>query len=321
MTYTASVLGGTGGVTDSAGNALAATSTWSFTTAAPSGDTTPPTVTAVMPLDGTPDVATSAVVTATFNEEMDSATIGGSTFELRDAASAPVAAVISYDSGTNTATLTPSAPLVNSVTYTASVLGGTGGVTDSAGNALTTDYSWSFTTASSSGGDTTPPQVTAFTIPATATTLTVAITSFTATDIVGVTGYLVNRVFHRAFGDRRRMVGNRSGFLHLLAAGSKTLYAWAKDAADNVSASLSASVTITLPSAGPEPAGWFAGDMHVHRSCGETRHNLSTMHDLRWMLENLAVISLLADMGNGEVQDPVTDLPLVDGAGRSRIDA
>ena len=29
--------------------------------------------------------------------------------------------------------------------------------------------------------------------------------------------------------------------------------------------------------------------------------------------KDLAVISLLADMGNGEVQDPVTDLPLVDG--------
>ena len=29
--------------------------------------------------------------------------------------------------------------------------------------------------------------------------------------------------------------------------------------------------------------------------------------------QNLAVISLLADMGNGEVQDPVTDLPLVNG--------
>ena len=29
--------------------------------------------------------------------------------------------------------------------------------------------------------------------------------------------------------------------------------------------------------------------------------------------QNLSVISLLADMGNGEVQNPVTDLPLVNG--------
>jgi hypothetical protein len=33
--------------------------------------------------------------------------------------------------------------------------------------------------------------------------------------------------------------------------------------------------------------------------------------------QNLAVVSLLADMGNGEVQDPVTDLPLVNGTDAS----
>ncbi len=41
---------------------------------------------------------------------MDPATINESTFELRDAADAPVAAVVSYDSGTNTATLDPLCP-------------------------------------------------------------------------------------------------------------------------------------------------------------------------------------------------------------------
>ncbi len=40
--------------------------------------------------------------------------------------------------------------------------------------------------------DTTAPTVTAFSIPATSTTLTVSITTLTATDTVGVTGYLVN---------------------------------------------------------------------------------------------------------------------------------
>ena len=312
VTYTASVLGGIGGVTDSAGNALAATSTWSFTTAAPSGDTTPPTVTAVLPLDGTTDVAASTVVTATFNEEMDSATIGGSTFELRDAASAPVAAVISYDNGTNTATLTPSAPLATSVTYTASVLGGIGGVTDSAGNALTTDYSWSFTTASSSGGDTTPPQVTAFTIPATATTLTVPITTFTASDNVGVTDYLVTETSTTPAPTAAGWSTTTPASYTFTTAGAKTLYAWAKDAAGNVSTSRSATVTITLPSAGPEPAGWYAGDMHVHRSCGGSPISVSAVQD-NMDAEDLAVVSLLADMGNGEVQNPVTDLPLVNG--------
>jgi hypothetical protein len=39
--------------------------------------------------------------------------------------------------------------------------------------------------------DTTPPTVTSFSLPATSNSLTVAITTFTATDNVGVTGYLL----------------------------------------------------------------------------------------------------------------------------------
>ena len=64
--------------------------------------------------------------------------------------------------------------------------------------------------------------------------------------------------------------------------------------------------------AGPEPAGWYAGDLHVHRSCGGAPIDLSTMYG-NMGAQNLSVISLLADMGNGEVQNPVTDLPLVNG--------
>lgn len=64
--------------------------------------------------------------------------------------------------------------------------------------------------------------------------------------------------------------------------------------------------------ANPEPAGWFAGDMHVHRSCGGTPVPVSSIYD-GMAANDLAVVSLLADMGNGEVQDPATDLPLVNG--------
>jgi hypothetical protein len=67
----------------------------------------------------------------------------------------------------------------------------------------------------------------------------------------------------------------------------------------------------TIPT-GPEPAGWFAGDMHVHRSCGGSPEAVSSLYG-KMGPENLAAISLLADMGNGEVLDPVTDLPLVNG--------
>ena len=66
------------------------------------------------------------------------------------------------------------------------------------------------------------------------------------------------------------------------------------------------------PSAGPEPAGWYAGDPHVHSNCGGSPKRYRAML-AKMGANNLAVISLLADMGNGEVQNPVTDLPLVNG--------
>ena len=62
------------------------------------------------------------------------------------------------------------------------------------------------------------------------------------------------------------------------------------------------------------PPGWYAGDMHVHRNCGAgPLYTVTNLHDTM-VASNLSVISLLADMGNGEVQNPVTDLPLVTGA-------
>ena len=68
----------------------------------------------------------------------------------------------------------------------------------------------------------------------------------------------------------------------------------------------------------PEPYDWFSGDIHVHRNCGGKEvlpeNKLSEM-----MEENdLAVISLLADMGNGEVLDSKGDLPKVNGKDASQ---
>jgi hypothetical protein len=64
--------------------------------------------------------------------------------------------------------------------------------------------------------------------------------------------------------------------------------------------------------AAPEPAGWYAGDMHVHRSCGGSPESVASIYG-KMTSQNLCALSLLADMGNGEVQNPVTDLPLVNG--------
>ncbi|MEO5891808.1 MAG: CehA/McbA family metallohydrolase [Ferruginibacter sp.] len=65
----------------------------------------------------------------------------------------------------------------------------------------------------------------------------------------------------------------------------------------------------------PEPADWYTGDIHVHLNCGDGTIELPE-NKLAGMMEtnDLAVISLLADMGNGEVKDSKRDLPKVNGS-------
>ena len=65
----------------------------------------------------------------------------------------------------------------------------------------------------------------------------------------------------------------------------------------------------------PEPADWYAGDIHVHRNCGDGTSILSETEFTNMMeTNNLAVITVLADMGDGEVKDSKTDLPKVNGS-------
>jgi len=114
-----------------------------YNVAAP--DTTPPTVSSVTP-NGLPPVSPATSVTATFSEAMNASTITTSTFVLRNPGGNIVASTVGYNTGTNVATLTPSAPLAASTTYTATITGGASGVKDLAGNALASNFVWSFTT-------------------------------------------------------------------------------------------------------------------------------------------------------------------------------
>lgn len=95
--------------------------------------------------------------------------------------------------------------------------------------------------------DTTAPSVTAFTLPATSTSLIVAISSFTASDIVGVTGYCLAATNNSSGCNWSATAPSSYTFT---TAGSKILYAFAKDAAGNVSSSKSATTIITLPTVG-----------------------------------------------------------------------
>ena len=102
--------------------------------------------------------------------------------------------------------------------------------------------------------DTTPPTVTSFSIPARSSSLTVPITSFSATDNPGGTGVAGYRVTESPFtpspSDSNWSTFAPSNYT-FATEGTKTLYAWAKDGAGNVSTSLSANVTLTLPSLPP----------------------------------------------------------------------
>ena len=68
------------------------------------------------------------------------------------------------------------------------------------------------------------------------------------------------------------------------------------------------------PSARPEPSNWYAGDIHVHRNCGDGT-GIIPYEKLAEMMEpnNLSVISVLADMGNGEVKESKVDLLKING--------
>ncbi|MBN1479666.1 CehA/McbA family metallohydrolase [candidate division KSB1 bacterium] len=65
----------------------------------------------------------------------------------------------------------------------------------------------------------------------------------------------------------------------------------------------------------PEPSGWYAGDMHIHRDCGGSPEDILPEDKFIEMMKvnDLAVISVLADMGNGEVKPSEIDLKKVNG--------
>jgi len=98
------------------------------------------------------------------------------------------------------------------------------------------------------GGDATPPVVTTFTMPATATSRTVPVT-LAATDAVGVTGYLISESSSTPLAGSAGWLATKPTSFTFAGSGARTAYAWAKDAAGNVSAVVSAKVTITLPDA------------------------------------------------------------------------
>ena len=149
--YTATI---TTGALDAQGEPLASNYVWSFITVpAP----TAPTVISTVPTpSGVTGVATSQAVSATFSEAMNPATIisPATNFTLTAPGPVTVAGTVSYAVAGSVATFTPTAALTASTTYTVTIKTG---AQDLAGNALASNYTWTFTTGAAP--DTTKPTV------------------------------------------------------------------------------------------------------------------------------------------------------------------
>uniref|UniRef100_A0A7C4RPV7 Choice-of-anchor D domain-containing protein n=1 Tax=Desulfatirhabdium butyrativorans TaxID=340467 RepID=A0A7C4RPV7_9BACT len=117
--------------------------------------------------------------------------------------------------------------------------------------------------------DTTPPSITVFSIPTTSSSLTVPVISLAATDNVGVTGYLLNESSTKPTATNGGWSFVPPTSYTFASSGSKTLYAWAKDAAGNVSNSRAATVVITPTSGEPDisvPTSLNFGSVQIRKT-------------------------------------------------------
>ncbi len=115
-------------------------------TAIPAGsDQTAPTVTQTLPAQNAIDVPINFKPTVTFSEAMDPLTISSATYSLTAPDTTAVAGQVSFVD--QTASFTPTSNLMPNTIYTAKISTGS---KDLAGNALTSDFVWSFTTGAES---------------------------------------------------------------------------------------------------------------------------------------------------------------------------
>jgi len=166
-TYTATL---TTAITDLAGNALAGNQAplpaasdyvWTFTTSSAPAPAANVTVSSTNPTADQTGVCPNASVNATFNVpsglRMDPTTVTAATFTVvgpSPALTSVTAASVVLDAATGRiATFTPQNPLTSGGLYTATIIGGAGGVKDLAvpGNELVSNFVWNFTVGPATG--------------------------------------------------------------------------------------------------------------------------------------------------------------------------
>ena len=151
----------TTGIRDKQRNAPKANYVWSFTTGV-APDTIPPRVISTDPNNSDTNVVVTKIINATFSKVMNPTTLNTTTFSLRQGTT-PITGMVTYTG--STASFAPTTNLAYNTTYIATI---TTGAKDMAGNALVSNYIWSFTTGIAPA-DVTPPTVT-LTDPANAAT-------------------------------------------------------------------------------------------------------------------------------------------------------
>jgi hypothetical protein len=138
--YTATI---TTGATDSAGIALASDFVWTFTTGSTSCQAGPPTVISEVPASAATGVCPNTILLASFSAAMNPTTISMTTFTLTSPGPTSVTGQVGYDAPSHVATFTPATNLALNTIYTATI---TTAAQDLFGNALTSNFVWSFTT-------------------------------------------------------------------------------------------------------------------------------------------------------------------------------
>jgi len=103
----------------------------------PNHETIPPTLLYTSPAHTTTNIKIDAVISATFSEPIDSGSVDSTTFSINNSLAG------SYSCGGNTVYFTPSSNLMYLTTYSCRL---TTGITDTVGNRLTANATWSFTT-------------------------------------------------------------------------------------------------------------------------------------------------------------------------------
>jgi len=116
-------------------NALAGSTSWSFTTAA----AVTPTIASKTPISGDGYVSVDRAVSATFNENIDPTTL---VFTLVGPGSVAIPAMLRYNAQTFTATWTPTSAMPAVSLHTATI----SAASDYNGHSLASPVSWSFTT-------------------------------------------------------------------------------------------------------------------------------------------------------------------------------